>query len=59
MPAPCRVLDTRGAAGAVGLPSLAANTDRLFTLAGRCGVPSDARSLAANVTVTASTAAGP
>jgi virginiamycin B lyase len=56
--APCRILDTRNAAGPWGSPALLANTDRLFTLAGRCGVPTDARALAVNVTVTSASAAG-
>ncbi len=51
---PCRVLDTRGADG----PALAAGGTRTFVLMGRCGVPSGATSVAANVTVTGSTAAG-
>jgi len=55
---PCRIVDTRRASGAFGGPALLANTDRLFTLAGSCGVPPDARALAVNVTVTGPTAAG-
>ena len=51
---PCRVLDTRGADG----PALPAGGTRTFVLMGRCGVPSGAVAVAANVTVTGSTAAG-
>ena len=51
---PCRALDTRGADG----PALAANGTRTFAIAGICGVPSGAVAVAANVTVTGSTAAG-
>src|SRR5262249_56266695 len=53
-PPPCRLLDTRGAAG----PALAANTQRLFPAAGLCGVPATARAIAADVTVTGATAGG-
>jgi glucose/arabinose dehydrogenase len=51
---PCRVLDTRGADG----PALAAGQSRSFAIAGRCGVPSGATSVAANVAVTGATSAG-
>lgn len=48
---PCRVVDTRWAAGPVGGPPLSAETSRSFDLAGRCGVPSDAAGLSMNLTV--------
>jgi hypothetical protein len=51
---PCRVLDTRGAGG----QALAANVRRTVTLTGVCGIPPTARSVSANVTVTAPTAGG-
>ena len=51
---PCRLLDTRGAAG----PALAANARREFVLTGACGIPAAAKALSANVTVTAPTSAG-
>jgi glucose/arabinose dehydrogenase len=44
---PCRLLDTR-----TGTP-LTSGVERLFTLAGSCGVPASARALSLNVTVTA------
>jgi hypothetical protein len=44
--------------GAFGGPALQAGTDRFFTLPGRCGVPSGALAVAANMTVTQATAAG-
>ncbi len=44
---PCRVVDTRSADS----PPLSASRSRRFPLAGRCGVPVDARAVAANVTV--------
>jgi hypothetical protein len=55
---PCRLIDTRGAAGPLGAPALAPNGDRLFALAGACGVPVDAKALSLNLTVTGGTAAG-
>ena len=56
---PCRLLDTRNAAGAFGGPALAAGETRPFNLAqGACGVPADATAVAINVTVTSPTSAG-
>lgn len=55
---PCRVLDTRNAAGPFGGPSLASNTERSFTFTGRCGIPTTAKAVSANVTVTQGTVAG-
>ncbi len=46
--APCRVFDTRAAAG----PALAAAEIRPFAVAGACGVPLSARAIVANLTVT-------
>jgi len=51
-------VDTRGATGPYGGPALAANADRTFVLAGQCGIPVDASSVALNVTITQPTAAG-
>jgi len=48
---PCRVVDTRKAAGPTGGPSIAANTSRDFPILGSCGVPSDAQAVVFNVTV--------
>jgi hypothetical protein len=56
--APCRLVDTRGAAGALGGPAMAANTDRNFALAGSCGVPFEAKALSVNVTATGAAASG-
>lgn len=51
---PCRLVDTRHPA--LGGPApLAAGEDVAFTLAGRCGIPTSARALSLNVTVTAPT----
>jgi O-glycosyl hydrolase len=52
---PCRAVDTRQAAQA---PALAPFERRVWTLAGRCGVPGGANAVALNVTVTGPTAAG-
>ena len=56
--APCRVLDTRKAAGPYGGPALGAGQSRAFTLAGRCGIPASARAVTANLTVTQPSAQG-
>ena len=55
---PCRVFDTRQPAGAYGGPRLAANSDRSFLLAGRCGIPPSARAVSVNLTVTEPTDGG-
>ena len=55
---PCRVLDTRNAAGPYGGPALAPGQSRTFVVAGRCGIPATARAVAVNLTVTAPTAPG-
>ena len=56
--APCRLVDTRGAAGADGGPALAANASRTFPIAGQCGIPASARAVSANVTAVAPSSAG-
>jgi hypothetical protein len=55
---PCRVLDTRNAAGAYGAPALSAGTSRNFQLRGQCGVPTSALMVSVNITVTGPTVAG-
>jgi hypothetical protein len=50
--APCRVVDTRGAAGAFGGPEMEAQSTRSFVLpAGDCSVPATAAAYSLNVTV--------
>jgi hypothetical protein len=51
---PCRLLDTRNAAGPLGGPAIgpSGSPDRVFFLTGTCGIPSDARSVVTNVAVT-------
>jgi len=57
--APCRVIDTRpDSTAALGGPALDSRTTRVFTLAGHCGIPTTARAVALNVTVTGATADG-
>ena len=55
---PCRVIDTRDAAGPYGGPALVAGGTRDFHLAGQCGVSTGARTVSVNVTVTQSAAPG-
>ncbi len=55
---PCRIVDTRSPTGPLAGPALATTADRVFNLAGTCGVPSTAKALSINLTATGSTAAG-
>jgi hypothetical protein len=55
---PCRLVDTRRAAGSLGGPALSAGQRRSFIAAGSCGVPASARSLSVNVTATGAAADG-
>ena len=55
---PCRVFDTRLAAGPLGGPVLAGGQTRSFTLTGACGIPATAKTLSGNLTVVAPAAAG-
>jgi virginiamycin B lyase len=55
---PCRVADTRNPAGPYGGPSLTANANRTFIIAGQCGVPMTATAVAFNFTITGPTASG-
>ncbi len=55
---PCRVIDTRNPSGAAGGPALVANATRVFPVAGACGIPSDAKTVSANVTVVGPLAPG-
>jgi hypothetical protein len=56
--APCRVADTRDAAGPSGGPALAAASTRTFPVSGICGVPPTAKAVTVNVTVVNPTAGG-
>jgi hypothetical protein len=55
---PCRLLDTRNAAGPLGGPSVAAGTTRTIVVAGNCGIAATARALAFNITAVTPTAGG-
>ena len=55
---PCRVLDTRNAAGPLGGPALGALASRPFVATGTCNVPAGAVAISANVTVVNPAAAG-
>lgn len=55
---PCRVVDTRNPTGAYGGPALQGGMTRVFVVAGQCGIPPGAKSVAFNVTVTQPTAPG-
>jgi hypothetical protein len=55
---PCRVFDTRDPTGPFGGPALAAQTQRSFTLAGRCGIPASATAISVNVSAMAATMTG-
>lgn len=58
--APCRVLDTRNAPGALGGPPLqpAGSADRAFVVTGVCLIPADATVISVNVTVTNTAGSG-
>lgn len=49
---PCRVVDTRGAVAVNGGPVLNTGTQRDFAIRGNCGVPTSAKAVTLNVTVT-------
>lgn len=55
---PCRVVDTRDASGPRGGPALFPGSERVFVLAGLCGVPADAKAVSVNLTVTQPQAGG-
>jgi hypothetical protein len=55
---PCRLADTRNAAGPTGGPALSAGATRTFALGGRCGIPATAWAVSVNATVTGPTAPG-
>jgi len=55
----CRIVDTRNAPnGTYAGPALAAQADRVFPVAGQCGVPPTAKAVGVNVTVTGATGDG-
>ncbi len=52
---PCRIVDTRGAASTNGGPAFDSNTTRNFQIRGGCGVPTGARAVSLNMTITQAT----
>jgi hypothetical protein len=56
--APCRLVDTRLADGPLGGPALQPGLERSFAVTGLCGVPSTAKALAVNVTITQALSGG-
>ena len=55
---PCRLLDTRAAAGPYGGPAVPAGADRVVTAVGRCGIPAGAKAVSLNVTAVSPGAMG-
>lgn len=55
---PCRLIDTRGPDGPRGGPRLETGVNRDIALEGACGLPADAVSIVANVTVTNASVGG-
>lgn len=55
---PCRLVDTRLAVGPLTGPALQPQANRVFAVAGLCGVPSTARAISVNVTVIAGASNG-
>jgi hypothetical protein len=57
---PCRLADTRGNgfSGAFGPPTLAAQSPRVFPVAGNCGIPPSAQAVSANLAVTNTSGVG-
>jgi len=53
--APCRVVDTRNPTSTNGGPIVGNNAQRDFTVRGICGVPTSAKAVSLNVTVTGAT----
>jgi hypothetical protein len=57
--APCRVLDTRKAAGPdAASPALGAGESRAFAVVGRCGIPASAKAISVNLATVQAQAAG-
>jgi hypothetical protein len=55
---PCRLLDTRSAAGSWGGPAIPAAGERVVVAAGRCLIPLAAKAISINVTAVSPPAAG-
>src|SRR4029453_9135468 len=55
---PCRLVDTRSGGTPYGGPALAANTERLVPVFGRCGIPATARAISINAAIVLAGASG-
>jgi uncharacterized repeat protein (TIGR01451 family) len=55
---PCRVVDTRGTGAPIGGPAMRGQETRSFAVVGYCDIPSTAKALSMNVTVTQPSAQG-
>jgi uncharacterized repeat protein (TIGR01451 family) len=55
---PCRVIDTRGLGAPIGGPAMQGQETRTFAVVGYCNIPSTAKALSINATVTQPTAQG-
>ena len=53
---PCRLVDTRS--NTTGGPALTASSNRAFVVWQKCGIPTTAKAVSANLTVTQGTSAG-
>jgi hypothetical protein len=53
--APCRVVDTRNPAGTNGGPIVGNNAQRDFAIRGNCAIPTSAKAVSLNVTITGAT----
>jgi hypothetical protein len=53
--APCRIVDTRNPNGTNGGPIFGTNSQRDFTVRGICGIPTSAKAVSLNVTITGAT----
>jgi hypothetical protein len=55
---PCRIIDTRDPVGHYGGPASSSGSLRQIQITGACGIPTGAKSIAANVTAVSPTASG-
>jgi len=53
--APCRIVDTRNPNATNGGPIMGTNSQRDFAVRGNCGVPTGAKAVSLNVTITGAT----
>jgi hypothetical protein len=53
--APCRIVDTRNPNATNGGPIMGTNSQRDFAVRGNCGIPTTAKAVSLNVTITGAT----